>query len=153
MQESICFELKFDDQTCNFLFVYTSPSQSQDYFKTFTENFELNLKNLVQRNPFLVVTIGDFNAKSSNWFCHDKTNFEADAIENLTSQFGLHQVIKEQTHILDISSLCIDLIFTPQPNSVIESGDHLPLHSNCHHQIIFAKFNLEIVYPPGGLAL
>ena len=83
MQESICFELKFDDQTCNFLFVYTSPSQSQDYFKTFTENFELNLENLVQRNPFLVVTIGDFNAKSSNWFCHDKTNFEADAIENL----------------------------------------------------------------------
>ena len=50
------------------------------------------------------MAIEDFNTKSSNWFCHDKTNFEGDAIENLTSQFGLRQVIKEPTHILDTSS-------------------------------------------------
>ena len=85
---------------------------------------------------------------SSNWLCHDKTNFEGDAIEKLTSQFGLHQVIKEPTHILGISSSCIDLIFESRPNSINESGVHLPLHSDCHHQIIFAKFNLEIAYPP-----
>ena len=36
---------------------------------------------------------------------------EGNAIENLTSQFGLHQVIKEPTHILDTSSLSIDRIF------------------------------------------
>ena len=66
----------------------------------------------MQRNPFLVVAIGDFNAKSSNWCCHDKTNFEGDAVENLTSQFRLHQVIKEPTHASDISPSCIDLIFT-----------------------------------------
>ena len=82
LQESICFELKIANKSCNFLSVYRSPSQS-----TFTE---LNLENLEQRNPFLVVAIRDFNAKSSNWSCHDKTNFEGDAIENLTSQFGLH---------------------------------------------------------------
>ena len=91
--------------TASFNFnLYRSRSQSQDDFETFTENLELNLENMVQTNPFLVVAIGDFNAKSSNWFCHDKTNFEGDAIENLTSQFGLHQVIKEPTHILDTSS-------------------------------------------------
>ena len=73
-----------------------SPSQSQDDFETFTENLELNLENLVQRNPFLVVAIRNFNAKSSNWFCQDKTSFEGDAIENLTSQFGMHRLIKEQ---------------------------------------------------------
>ena len=71
-----------------------SPSQSQDDFETFTENLELNLENLMQRNPFLVVSIRDFNTKSSN--------FEGDAIENLTSQFGLHQVIKEQTRTYQI---------------------------------------------------
>ena len=59
----------------------------------------------------------------------------------------MHQVIEEPTHILDTSS-CIDLIFTSQPNLIIESGVHSSLHSNCHHQIIFAKFNLEVVYPP-----
>ena len=103
---------------------------------------------MVQRNPSLVVAIGDFNPKSSNCFFHDKTNFEGDTVENLTSQFRSHQVIKEPTHILDTSSSCIDIIFTPQPNLIIESGVHSSLHSNCHYQITFAKFNLEIVYPP-----
>ena len=103
---------------------------------------------MVRRNPFLVVAIGDLNAKSSNQFCHNKSNFEGEAIENLTSQFGLHQVIKEPTHILDTSYQCIDLIFTSQPNLITESGVHSSLYSNCHHQIIIAKFNLEIVFPP-----
>ena len=30
----------------------------------------------------------------------------------------------------------------------MHSGVHPSLHSNCHHQIIFAKFNLFIFYPP-----
>ena len=94
------------------------------------------------------MAIGDFNAKLSNWFCQDKTNFEGDTIENLTSLFGLHEVIKEPTHILDTSSSCIDQIFTSQPNLIIDSGVYSSLHSNCHHQIIFAKFSLEVVYPP-----
>ena len=74
---------------------------------------------------------------------------DGDPIENLIFQFGLHQVIKELTHILDTSSSsCTDLIFMSQPNLIIESGIHSSLHSNCHHQIIFAKSNLEVVYPP-----
>ena len=102
----------------------------------------------MQRNPFLVVALKHYNAKSSNWFFQDKTNFEGDAIENLTSLFGLQQVINEPTYILDTSSSFIDLIFTSQPNWIIVFGVHLSLHSNCHHQLIFAKFNLEVVYPP-----
>ena len=30
----------------------------------------------------------------------------------------------------------------------MESGIHSSLHSNCHHEIVFAKFNLSIFYPP-----
>ena len=33
-------------------------------------------------------------------------------------------------------------------NWLVESGVHPFLHPNCHHQIIFAKFTLDIVYPP-----
>ena len=57
-------------------------------------------------------------------------------------------MINEPTHILESSSSCIDLIFTAQPNLITEPGVHLTLHPNFHHQIIFAKFNLEIHYPP-----
>ena len=99
-------------------------------------------------NPFLTLAIDDFNAKSKNWCSQDSSNFEGITIENVTSQFGLSQIIKEATHILESSSSCIDLIFTTLPNLVVESGVHPPLHLNCHHQIVFAKFHLQIYYPP-----
>ena len=30
----------------------------------------------------------------------------------------------------------------------MESGVHSSLHSNCHHQIMYSKFNLNTYYPP-----
>ena len=108
----------------------------------------MNLETLAQGNPFLMVVIGNFNAKSKHWCSQDGTNFEDITIENVKSQFGLSQIITEATHILESSSSCIDLIFTTQPNLVVESGVHPSLHPNCHHQIVFAKFNLQIYYPP-----
>ena len=95
-----------------------------------------------------MVVIGDFNGKSKHWCSQDSTNFEGITIKNVTSRFGLSQIIKEAIHILESSSSCIDLIFTTQPNLVVESGVHPSLHPNCHHQIVFAKFNLQIYYPP-----
>ena len=82
----------------------------------------------MQNNPFLVVLLGDFNAKSSNWCKNDITTTEGKAIENISSQFGLHQMINEPTHILKSSSSSIDLIFTSQPNLITESGVH-PLNT------------------------
>ena len=46
------------------------------------------------------------------------------------------------------SSSCTDLIFTDQPNLIIDSGVHPSLHSNCDHQITYYKLNLNIKYPP-----
>ena len=69
-------------------------------------------------------------------------------MDAVTSQFGLHQLIKEPMHILENSSFSVDLIFTSHPNPVMESRVHLSVYSNCHHQRIFAKFNLQIYYPP-----
>ena len=57
-------------------------------------------------------------------------------------------IISDPTHILPNSSSCIDLIFTNQPNLVTVSGVHPSLHPKCHHQIVFAKLNLKVDYPP-----
>ena len=54
----------------------------------------------------------------------------------------------EPTFLTSNSSTCIDLIFKTQINSVMISGIHSPLHTNCHHQIVFAKINLKVCYPP-----
>ena len=58
--------LKLVKKLVIFLSVYRSPRQSHDDFETFTENLGLNSEKMVQKNPFLVVAIGDLNAKSSN---------------------------------------------------------------------------------------
>ena len=108
----------------------------------------MNLETLVQRNLFLMIALGDFDTKSKHWCSQDSTNFEGITIENVTSQFGLSQIITEATHREETSSSCIDLIFTAQPNLVVESGVHPSLHPNCHHQIVFPKLNLKIYYSP-----
>ena len=82
----------------------------------------MTLKILVQKNMFLMTTIGDFNAKSKNWYSQDKTSFEDKTNESITSKFGLYQLINEPTHLLGNSPSCTDLIFTSQPNLVVESG-------------------------------
>ena len=94
-------------------------------------------------NPFLTIMIGDFNAKWSNWYLNDITSFEGSKIEPIASQFALFQIIKEPTN----SKSCIGLIFTSQPNMIMDSGVHSLLHSNCHHQIIYTKFDLKDFYP------
>ena len=132
---------------CRFISLYRSPNQSQDDFESFADNFELNIDAVTANNPFLTVFLGDFNIKSNLWFKGDKTSYEGSKIDALTSQLGLQQLINELTHLVADSSSCIDLNFTSQPNLVMETGVHSSLHPNCHHQIIYAKFNLKIYYP------
>ena len=148
LNECVRFEPMVGDKHCNFITLYRSQSQSQDQFESFKENLELNLESAMHNNPFLVVLLGDFNAKSSNWCKNDITISVGKAVENISWQFGLHQVINEPTHILESSSSCIYLIFTSQPKLITESGVHPSLHPNSHHQIILAKFNLETLFPP-----
>ena len=62
----ITFEIKLGDKICNFVSLYRSPNQSEDDFENFCNNFELTLDAVSATNPFLIVAIGDFNAKSSN---------------------------------------------------------------------------------------
>ena len=76
LHECLSFELQIGDKICNFLALYRSPSQSQGDFETFADNFEMTLELLAQKNPFLLTAIGDFNAKSSNWYNKDKTSFK-----------------------------------------------------------------------------
>ena len=148
LSECITFEISIGNQVCRFIHLYRSPSQTQEEFQTFISNLKLSLDALLYGNPFLTVMIGDFNAKSKDWCSIDITSFEGSELDFLTSQFGLLQIIKEPTHILEKSGSCKDLIFTSQPKMVTDSGVHASLHPNCHHQIIYVKFDLKIFYPP-----
>ena len=94
----------------NFRFVafYRSLSENQDDFLSFSQNFELTFEKLSENSPYLLVAIGDFNTKLSHWYSLDTNTFERVSVENVVSQLGLHQIVKEPTHILENSSSCID---------------------------------------------
>ena len=148
LSECIILELLHQQKSFIFSTLYRSPSQTSDEFHQFLDNFENNLQLICDINPFSITILGDFNARSANWWIEDRTSPEGLQIDSLTSYYGLHQLISEPTHILNNSSTCIDLIFTSQPNLVTNSGVFPSLHPNCHHQITFATFNLEVHYPP-----
>ena len=148
LRESILFELQIGSKICNFISLCRSRSQTAANFDSFLDNLKLNLDAMTDNNLFLVVAIGDFNARSSSWCINDKSNYDGSKIDCLATGYDLKQVSNEPTHLLENSFSCIDLIFTFQPNLVMDAGVHQSLHANCHHQIVYAKFNLKIHYPP-----
>ena len=73
---------------------------------------------------------------------------EGSKITNFTFQCGTKQIINQPTQVLNNFYFCMDLLLTSQPNLVMESAIHASLHSNYHHQTVYARFNLNIYYPP-----
>ena len=56
----------FAGKTYNFIFLHCSTSHSHHIFETFAENLKLNLDMIAKKNSYLIVMLGQFNAKSSN---------------------------------------------------------------------------------------
>ena len=104
------------------------------------------LTQLLQTILSTVVFV-DFNAKLNLWCNNDVTTYECSKTDGLNYQFVLQQTIKNAFTFLVTVRLFV-LIFTTHQNSVMESGVHSSLHSNCHHYITFAKSNLKIYYTP-----
>ena len=104
--------------------------------------------DLVSKNPFLLVVLGDFNAKLSQRHVKDSSTSKGNSIDSITSEFGLHKIINEPTNILGNSLPYIDLLFILKSNLSVKSGTQPSFHPNCHYQIIYTKFNLEAFHPP-----
>ena len=47
------------------------------------KKFELNLDEINEKNPFLTVTLRDFNAKRQTWFKNDKMSYEGSKLDIL----------------------------------------------------------------------
>ena len=112
--------------------IYRSPSQNNE-FEVFLSNMEKLLSDINKRKPSLSVITGDFNARSSYWWCKDINTTEGSNLFSQTSSNGFS---------------CIDLILTDQPNLSMNSGVNSSLHPNCHHHIVHSRFNLNFYYPP-----
>ena len=128
--------------------LYRSPSQTPDQFDNFLQLFEELLQDIFKLKSSFVLITGDFNCRNSNWYLGDPVTPQGVRVEALTYFYGLNQLIKTPTHLLQNSATCIDLVFTNQLHLVMESGVHSSLSSTCHHETVFAKLNLKVEYPP-----
>ena len=144
LSQCVLCEVTLQSQKGYVIVIYPSLSQSTVEFDEFLPNFE-NLLNFVKGfKPSFTIIMGDFNVRSKSWWPDDITSPEGTDVDSLTTMYGLHQLISDPTHLLPNSLSCIDLIFTDQPNLAVDCGVHPSLHPNCHHQIIYCKFNLMI---------
>ena len=88
---------------------------------------------------------GDFNAHSQLWWTNGDTTPEGQDIGDLFSSLNLSQIISEPTNFTPHKSpTCIDLIFTDQPNLVLQSGTRPSLDPKWHHDIIYCMINYKI---------
>ena len=65
LAECIAFDLIISSKLCSFVALYRSPSQSQEDFALFPDNFKMTLDLDSKKKPFLLVALGDFKAKLS----------------------------------------------------------------------------------------
>ena len=135
LPEFLVFEVTIQNKNGYVAIMYRSPNQSSREFESFLSGFEDILSSVLFSKSQFTVFLGDFNVRSLTWWSNDITNLNDTLIDSLTTTYGFKQLISDATHILPASMSCIDLIFTDQPNYVIDWGTHPSLHKNCHHQI------------------
>ena len=148
IKEALLLEMNYNNKKAIISVICRSPSQSTDEFESFLLNFEQLLDDVSQCRPSLSIITGDFNARSVSWWSNDINTTEGLKLSSMSSSVGFTQLINEPTHIQSSSSSCIDFIFTDQPNLSVNCGVQASLHPNCHHQIVYSRFNLDIYYPP-----
>ena len=117
-------ELKFCRKHFFFTLLYRSPSQTNNYpeFENFLQNIDTLYTKIKGENPYSIFLTGDFNGHSQLWWPGGDTTPEGSIIEDLTTSLGLSQLITEPTNFEpNKKPSCIDLIYTDQPNLVLES--------------------------------
>ena len=144
-------ELNFGRKKIFFTVIYRSPSHTAETenFKNFLSNFNNLYDNIKKENPYSMFFAGDFNGHTQFWWPEGDTTPEGREIEELTSMLGLDQLISEPTNFEpNKNPSCIDLVFTDQPNIVLESGTRSSLDTFCHHQLTYCRTNFMIPPPP-----
>ena len=98
----------------------------------------------------LLLLLGDFNAKNSEWFNADCTNPNGIALKDLTDHFDLTQLCRQATHLNhdgEPESL-LDLVFTNVPELLSNSARVLPpISSSDHLPVVIQNKSAEYFNP------
>ena len=131
LNESLLCDVTIRSKMCIIGTVYRSLRQNSDEFESLLSNFEFLSQDISNHNPYLTLLLGDYNARNTKWWHHDITTTEGTKLETTTTIYGFQQLIDEPTHIRKNSCPCIDLMFSNQPNFIVNRGLNPFPHENC----------------------
>ncbi|KAG5899201.1 hypothetical protein JTB14_026954 [Gonioctena quinquepunctata] len=112
--------------------IYRAPTGN---FQTFADGLEAVLNSVFTRDALLWIA-GDFNIN------FNIPSFEANEILNIMAQFGLHEVVFENTRVTSTTSTRIDNVFINVDNEVVTSIDDTPISD--HKSITVKVKRLQI---------
>ena len=85
--ECINLEITINGKLCKLICLNILPSQNMEELEKFVKNLALNLEFIFNKNQYLTVVVGGFNAK------------HVTGIKAMRAHYGLAQIIKNKTHI------------------------------------------------------
>ena len=86
-------EINYDNKKIFIAALDQSLSQSIDEYDEFLRGFEGVIDYINQCNPYFTLIAGDFNDRCNRWWENGSNNTEGVSIGNLTSSYGLKQLI------------------------------------------------------------
>ena len=124
------------------MLVYRKYGQNSVDFDNYILKMGELLTKIDSENSYCTILTGDFNAHYSGWLEGDTDDNFGIRTNQIFCQNGFEQLVNEPTYITGTGNSCIDLVATDQPNFITECDLHPSLHTNCHHNVNFAKLRL-----------
>ena len=121
---------------------YRPPGQNRDEQNAFFRLLENSIDNVKNICPDLIVLLGDFNDKCTDWNLPHAHSEIGNKLSNLLTQNNLYQIINEPTRYFSNEPALLDLIITDCPHLVLRSGVSPPL-ANLDHCTIQCEFNIK----------
>ena len=67
--------------------IFITTNETEVSLKSFLENLESSIDHIADKSPYIMLILGDFNAKLNSWYAYDNTYTEASKIDILTANW------------------------------------------------------------------
>jgi exonuclease III len=136
--ELLWLEIKLAPKSIMVGVCYRPPGMTRKQSTKFIEDLQGSMSLVMALEADSTYLLGDFNDRCTQWTGrHPNSELKEDLVD-MTTSFGLHQLINEPTHHTDTSANILDLIFTDSPGYVTESGILPPLGTS-KHAVVYCK--------------
>ena len=112
----------------------------------FCRLLENSIENVKLICPDIIVLLGDFNDRCTDWNMPHTQSETGDKLSTLLLQSNLYQIIYEPTRYFSNQPAILDLLITDCPHLILSSGVSPPI-ANLDHCTVHCELNVQIYRP------